>query len=231
MTHLKGMHMRIAMAVAIGSVICASAQVLAAEPKTEDEKTLYAAGLALSRSLSTFNLTKAELEMVQAGLTDGALGNKPQVDLQIYGPKINQMQQTRVSASAEKEKKAGKAYLDKAASEKGAVKTASGLIYIPIKVGEGASPKDTDVVKVHYHGTLSNGNVFDSSVQRKEPASFPLNAVIKCWTEGVQKMKVGGKAKLICPSDIAYGDAGRPPMIPPGAALTFEVELLEIVKK
>jgi len=86
-------------------------------------------------------------------------------------------------------------------------------------------------VKVHYTGKLTDGTVFDSSVQRGEPATFPLNGVIKCWTEGVQKMKVGGKATLTCPSDIAYGDQGRPPTIKPGATLVFDVELIEIVKK
>ena len=98
--------------------------------------------------------------------------------------------------------------LDKAAAEKGAKRTASGLIITTLKEGTGAAPKATDTVKVHYHGTLPNGKVFDSSLDRGEPASFPLNGVIKCWTEGVQLMKVGGKSKLVCPSEIAYGERG-----------------------
>jgi FKBP-type peptidyl-prolyl cis-trans isomerase FkpA len=101
------------------------------------------------------------------------------------------------------------------------------MVYIPVAAGTGASPKATDTVNVHYHGTLRDGTVFDSSVERGEPISFPLNGVIACWTEGLQKMKVGGKAKLVCPSDTAYGDAGQGP-IPGGAALVFEVELLGI---
>ena len=90
--------------------------------------------------------------------------------------------------------------------------------------------KATDKVKVHYHGTLIDGTVFDSSVERKQPIDFALNGVIPCWTEGVQMMKVGGKARLVCPSEIAYGDNGAPPKIKPGATLVFDVELLEIVK-
>ena len=115
----------------------------------------------------------------------------------------------------------------KAAAEPGAVKTDTGLIYRELKAGDGASPKATDNVKVNYRGTLTNGTEFDSSYKRNEPAEFPLNGVIKCWTEGVQKMKVGGKSQLVCPSDLAYGDQGRP-SIPGGATLVFEVELMSI---
>lgn len=216
--------------VAMVSVFTYAAPAAAAAPKTEDEKTFYAIGLALSRNVASFNLSKAELDMVQAGLTDGATNKKPLVDLQTYGPKIGELQQKRMAASATKEKQAAKGFYDKAAAEKGVVKTPSGLLYTSIKDGSGDAPKDTDTVKVHYHGTLINGTVFDSSVKRGEPISFPLNGVIPCWTEGVQKMKVGGKARLVCPSDIAYGDQGRPPVIAPGATLIFEVELLEITK-
>ncbi|HEX4986215.1 MAG TPA: FKBP-type peptidyl-prolyl cis-trans isomerase [Burkholderiales bacterium] len=109
-------------------------------------------------------------------------------------------------------------------------KTASGALITTIKEGKGPSPKATDTVKVHYTGTLVDGTVFDSSVQRGQPATFPLSKVIKCWTEGLQEIKVGGKAKLVCPASIAYGDRGSPPVIKSGATLVFEVELLEIVR-
>ena len=110
-------------------------------------------------------------------------------------------------------------------------KTPSGLIYTELKAGNGPSPKATDTVEVNYRGTLADGKEFDSSYKRGKPAQFPLNRVIPCWTEGVQKMKVGGKAKLVCPPSIAYGDKGAGGLVPPGATLTFEVELLDIKKK
>jgi FKBP-type peptidyl-prolyl cis-trans isomerase FkpA len=120
------------------------------------------------------------------------------------------------------------AYLDKAAAEPGAMKTGSGLVYRELRAGTGASPKASDTVKVNYRGTLVDGTEFDSSYKRNEPISFPLSGVIPCWTEGVQKMKVGGKSQLVCPSSIAYEDRGSPPVIPGGATLIFEVELLGI---
>jgi FKBP-type peptidyl-prolyl cis-trans isomerase FkpA len=215
------------------AAIVASASAAAAagpELKTEDQKTLYAIGLALARNLAPFNLTDAELEYVKAGLSDGINGKEQKVDVQTYGPKIQELQKTRMTAAAAVEKKAGQAYLDKAAAEKGATKTASGLIITTTKPGTGASPKETDKVKVHYTGTLIDGTVFDSSVQRNEPATFQLNQVIPCWKEAVQLMKVGGKARIVCPSSIAYGDRGAPPKIKPGATLVFDVELLDIVK-
>jgi len=121
--------------------------------------------------------------------------------------------------------------LARAAAAKGAVVTSSGLVYQAMKEGTGASPGATDTVQVHYRGTLTDGKEFDSSYSRGSPASFPLNRVIRCWTEGVQKMKVGGKARLTCPAAIAYGERGTPGgPIPPNAVLQFEVELLAINK-
>jgi FKBP-type peptidyl-prolyl cis-trans isomerase FkpA len=109
-------------------------------------------------------------------------------------------------------------------------KTASGIVITTLKEGSGASPKASDTVKVHYRGTLTDGKEFDSSYKRGQPASFPLNRVIPCWTEGVQTLKLGGKAKLQCPSQLAYGNRGIPGVIPPDATLLFEIELLEIAK-
>ena len=111
------------------------------------------------------------------------------------------------------------------------VTTSSGLTYLALVEGTGASPVASDVVKVHYRGTFPDGTEFDSSYKRGQPAEFPLNRVIKCWTEGVQRMKVGGKAKLICPPSIAYGERGAPGAVPPNATLNFEIELLGISKR
>ena len=115
-------------------------------------------------------------------------------------------------------------------SEGESVTTESGLIITELTPGAGDHPQATSLVEVHYHGTFEDGKVFDSSVERGQPARFPLNRVISCWTEGVQRMRVGGKSRLVCPPQIAYGKRGSPPRIPPDATLTFEVELLGIVR-
>lgn len=225
--------MRIA-AMCVPVFVClaiSTASAAGPEPVTDDQKTLYALGVAISQSLGNFSLSEAELEFVKTGITDGVLNRKSKVDAQAFMPKVQKLQQSRVAVLADKEKKAGEAFLAKAASEKGATKTPSGIVIQAVKEGKGDSPKEKDSVKVHYHGTLTDGTVFDSSVQRGEPATFPLAQVIPCWTEGVQHIKVGGKSRLVCPASLAYGDRGAPPKIKPGATLVFEVELIEIVKK
>lgn len=229
--------MRITLAIAVAAIAALTAPGLARAqtPKTDDEKTLYSLGFAEGQRLSIFTLSKAELELVKKGLTDSVTGAKPAVDMQVYGPKINDLARTRgeVKAKADEakakiDKVKGQEYADKAAKEPGAQKLPSGLIFKELKAGQGASPKDTDTVKVHYRGTLIDGTEFDSSIKRGQPAEFPLKGVVPCWTEGVQKMKVGSKAQLVCPSSIAYGDHGHPPTIPGGSTLVFEIELLEI---
>ncbi len=198
----------------------------AAMSPAETEAALRNVGLSVAKSLEVFALTEAELAIVQKGITEGvkkapALDEKAQKSVQ-------DLVQARLAVAAEKEKAAGDKYLSDAAKEKGAVKAESGLVYTSLKDGTGPQPTAADKVKVHYTGKLVNGKVFDSSVERKQPIDFPLNGVIPCWTEGVQKMKVGGKAKLVCPPGIAYGPNGRPPQIPGNAVLVFEVELLGV---
>jgi FKBP-type peptidyl-prolyl cis-trans isomerase FkpA/FKBP-type peptidyl-prolyl cis-trans isomerase FklB len=224
--------MRIAVTAGLILLLLAAGAVTAAGPelKTDEQKTLYALGIALSQNLTMFNLTDAELEVVKSGLADGAQRKTAKVDMQTYGPRIKEMMVARVAMASAAEKKIGQAFADKAAAEKGATKTPSGVVMTTIKPGTGPSPAATDKVKVHYHGMLVDGTVFDSSVQRGQPIDLPLNGVIKCWSEGLTHMKVGGKSRLVCPAELAYGDRGAPPKIRPGATLVFEVELLEIVK-
>ena len=199
----------------------------AAKP-VPDDKILYALGALASKNLNELSLTPAQVAIMERGLNDTLTGKKSAVDVAAYEPKVKEFAQKKVAASGEARKEREKGAADKFAQEKGAVKTASGLVFIPIKDGTGASPKAEDKVKVNYEGKLLDGTVFDSSYKRGQPAEFPLNQVIPCWTEGVQKLKVGGKAKLVCPPEIAYGPSGRPPVIPANATLVFEVELLEI---
>ena len=197
---------------------------------TDEEKTIYALGLSVSRSLRPFALSPAELDIIRRALTDADAG-KPAIELEVWGPKIQGLANARAIVVAQREKEASAAFADSAAKEPGAIRTASGLVYQELTPGTGASPTAADTVKVHYRGTLIDGTEFDSSYKRNEPAQFPLGGVIKGWTEGVQLMKVGGKSRLICPSDLAYGDQGRPPTIPGGATLIFEIELLEVSGK
>jgi FKBP-type peptidyl-prolyl cis-trans isomerase FkpA len=203
-----------------------------AAPKleTEDQKTLYALGLILGRNVAPFSLTPDELTIVKAGITDAVTGAKPQVELEAYGPEVNELADKRASAGADDEKKKGEEFAEKVAKEQNATKLPSGVVIRTITPGKGASPTAEDIVKVHYEGKLIDGKVFDSSIARNEPAEFPLRGVVPCWTEALQKMKKGEKAQVVCPSSTAYGERGAPPDIPPGATLSFEVELLDFHK-
>lgn len=217
--------------VSLIAVLASSGLSYAADtaPATEDEKVLYAIGLALGKNLVPFQLTEAELVQVQAGLAAVAKGDKPAVALEEYGPKIGEFAKARHDALAETTKAESTKFLAEQSKADGATVTASGIVINEITAGTGESPTATSKVKVHYHGTLPNGDVFDSSVDRGEPAEFGLDQVIPCWTEAVQTMKVGGKIRAVCPANLAYGDQGAGE-IPGGAALVFEIELLDIVK-
>ena len=215
-------------------IACAqtSSPAASAAPKldNDDQKTLYALGMLLGRNIKPFSLNADELAIVKAGLTDAVTNAKPQVELETYGPKVNELAQKRAAAGAEEAKKKGSEFLENAAKQSGAKKTTSGIVIRTITPGNGPSPAATDVVKVHYEGKLPDGTIFDSSIKRGEPAEFPLNQVVPCWTEALQQMKKGEKAQVVCPSALAYGDRGSPPAVPPGATLSFEVELLDFHK-
>jgi len=224
----RALHRAAALLLALALSLSSAAAFAAGAPETEEDKVIYFLGVAVSRSLSDFALSEKEIDLMTQGLRDALAGKDIALDPMVYGPQLQSLAQARKQVAVGKERAAAQKFLEESAKAKGAKKTESGLVYTEIKAGSGASPQPTDKVRVHYHGTLRDGTVFDSSIERG-PAEFPLNRVIPCWTEGVAKMKVGGKSKLVCPADIAYGDRGNPPTIPGGAALVFEVELLEIL--
>lgn len=197
---------------------------------SEEDKTFYAMGFMLGSNLQRLNLTDKEMGALYKGLAASARNEKAEVDMNTYQQKIQTLFKERMDKVADTEKKTGIDFLEKFAKEEGAKKTESGLAYKVITEGTGATPGPEDEVEVHYHGTLIDGTVFDSSVERGQTISFPLNRVIKGWTEGLQLMKEGGKTKFVIPSELAYGDAGAGPKIPGGATLIFEVELFKVKK-
>jgi FKBP-type peptidyl-prolyl cis-trans isomerase FkpA len=207
-------------------------QAVQAGPKalsTDDEKAVYAIGVMLGKNVKPLQLNAAEIEILQRALGDSVAGRKLEVNPETEGDKLLQpFLASRQAKAAILEKEKAKAFRETAAKETGAVVLPSGLVYRTLTEGKGATPKPTDAVRVHYKGTLTDGTEFDSSIKRGQPAEFPLTGIIPCWSEGLQKMKVGEKARLVCPAEIAYGDQGRPPTIPGGATLVFEVELLGI---
>ena len=202
-------------------------RAVAGELETRDEKILYALGLSLSQSLRDFRLSDRELEALKQGLTDGTTGRPAKLALHVWKRRVEGLRQERIEQARQETRARGKAFVAEAASKPGAVRKPSGLIYTEVQPGSGPQPRKDDRVVVNYHGTRPDGSIFDTT-RGKEPASFGLDEVIACWTEAVQLMKVGGKSKLVCPANLAYGDSGMPPLIAPGEALAFEIELLEL---
>ncbi len=217
------------------ALACASTdpgQVAPVDFANDDEKVIYTIGQNVAAEARKFQLTAEELAVFQAGIRDGVLGLEPQVDLAEHKKSIRKLTLARVRARAELEKEASQSFLDAAAAEEGAQTLPSGLIIKVLEPGEGPSPTGRDAVKVHYTGKLRDGTIFDSSYSRgDEPRVVRVSGVIPCWTEALQAMNVGMKARFTCPSDIAYGDTGSLPTIQPGEAIAFEVELIEIVKR
>ncbi|MCP5237135.1 MAG: FKBP-type peptidyl-prolyl cis-trans isomerase [Zoogloeaceae bacterium] len=217
--------------LAIGIALVGSGTGAVAADMSEEQKTLYALGRLVARQTAVFQLSAEELATVQQGWRDAVTGADSAVDMNVYATKVNELATARRQAAAQKVAEEGKAVVAAAAAEAGAIKAESGFVYLPLTEGDGAQPSGSDVVKVHYRGTLTDGTEFDSSYKRGEMSTFPLDGVIKCWSQGVAMMKVGGKARLTCPADTAYGDRGAGAVIPPGATLIFEVELAEVVSK
>ncbi len=209
-----------------GASAPAGTAAMASALDTDDEKTVYALGLVIGDSIRQFDLTGEEIAIVQQGLGDSLAKRPPKVALQEFGPRIKAFESARVDKEFNAERARALPALEAAAAEPGAVKTASGLVFQSLADGSGKGPTAMSSVRVKYRGTLVDGTEFDAS---QKPVEFPLSGVIPCWTEGLQKMKAGGKARLTCPTELAYGRRGSPPKIKPGAALVFEVELVDVL--
>ena len=203
--------------------------------KSQEEKAGYVIGIQLGKQL-IISKDDIDLDAMKQGMKDIFTGNKPKLSNDVMRDAMMKYQESKkkrelamVNKFSKHNKKEGLAYLEANKKKKGVKTLKSGLQYKILKSGKGkVSPKITDKVVTHYHGTLIDGTVFDSSVERGEAVSFPVNAVIKGWTEALMKMKVGDKWQLVIPSHLAYGEQGAPPKIGPGATLIFDVELLEI---
>lgn len=200
------------------------------------DKLSYALGLGIGRQLAQMGATDLNVDDFAAAIKDVLAGSELKVadsEAQALVQDFFRKQEEKANAAmAEKGKKAkaeGEQYLADNASKEGVVTLPSGLQYMVIKEGNGHKPKATDKVKCHYEGFLIDGTVFDSSVQRGEPAVFPLNQVIAGWTEGLQLMQEGAKYRFFIPYNLAYGEHGAGAMIPPFAALIFDVELIEVM--
>jgi FKBP-type peptidyl-prolyl cis-trans isomerase FklB len=204
--------------------------------ESQKDKASYALGMSIANNFKSQDMD-IDTDLFFAGFKDAVAGNEPPIpgsELQqavmTLQRETQQKMQTRMEQMAEDNLKAEAAFLAANGKKEGITQTASGLQYQVLKEGVGDKPKATDEVTVHYTGKLLDGTVFDSSVKRGQPATFPLNGVIRGWTEGLQLMRVGSKFRFFIPAQLAYGQRGSPPRIPPNSTLDFEVELLEIKK-
>lgn len=232
----------LAYAAGIAVVISGCAQAVDAETEvvldTDEQKASYGIGYGFAQNLKAqtegLDLSvEAMIKGVQDAMSDGEMAltdEEIQTAIAALQQKQMEAQQAAVSEQSAAARAEGEAFLSENAEKDGVMTTESGLQYEVIEKGDSdQSPTAESTVKVHYHGTLINGTVFDSSVERDEPVEFPLNGVIAGWTEGVQLMNVGDKYRFFIPADLAYGDRQASPLIPPGSTLIFEVELLEII--
>jgi len=204
-------------------------------PDTNEGKVVYTLGVNIAKQVGSELkglLSPDEIEIVVQGFSDSILNKiaDEKALLTQYGPSLNELLSSRSGLAGDNEKKSGQQFIDEyLLSNPKAVRTESGLVVNEMIAGIGKQATIDSTVLVHYHGTLIDGTVFDSSVDRNDPIKFPLRNVIRGWQEGVALMKVGGKATLVVPSDLAYGDSGSPPVIAPGATLVFEVQLLDVL--
>ncbi len=214
----------------VGALAFSTACTKKVKLDTDIKKASYAIGQQIGGNLKQQNID-FDADALNQALKDAAAGKNEmsKEDMQAAMMKLQELAMKKQTEVADDNAKKGKEFLEKNKSAAGVQSTASGLQYIVEKDGTGAMPSKEDTVKVHYKGTLTNGEQFDSSYDRGQPAEFPVGGVIPGWTEALQLMKVGGKAKLFIPPELAYGPSGRPG-IPPNSVLIFEVELMDVVK-
>jgi FKBP-type peptidyl-prolyl cis-trans isomerase FkpA len=210
---------------------------MSAFPYDDEKMPFYALGVNLARQVGGQTgfkslMEEEELDLILKGFGEEITGTSTtdaETVLMTYGPALNKILQERSAGIMDRVKEEGEEFIQGFLDcNEEAIKTESGLVYYEMKEGDGAQPTTANTVEVHYHGTLTDGTVFDSSVERGQTISFPLGGVIKGWQEGLAMMKEGGKATLVIPYDLAYGEAGSGDTIPPGATLKFEVELFKV---
>lgn len=195
----------------------------------QERDSLYALGSWLARQLAGIKLEEKDLAPLEQGLADALLGRPLRVDPVKVGERVQVFLNERRGQMAAEQKRAGAGFVEAAKREPGAQRTVTGLVYRDLVVGAGPSPKLKDRVKIHYRGTLADGAPFERGSDAGKTGDFTVNRVIPCWMESLQRMKVGGRARVTCISDLAYGDRGLPGKVLPGAPLQFELELIEIL--
>ena len=198
------------------------------ELETPDDQVVYALGRVIAGNLEPYRLGERDVGLLNRGLTDALHGREPAVALDAYRAEIEALPERRLEAALEAERHASEAFLERAALEEGAITSSSGMILKPLRAGDGSTPGPTDTVKVHYRGTLRDGTVFDGT-PAGEPSTYRLPGLIPCMQEALQRLREGAQARVVCPAHLAFGQKGAPPMILGGAAVSFELELIEIV--
>jgi FKBP-type peptidyl-prolyl cis-trans isomerase FkpA len=196
------------------------------EPAAGDEKVLYALGVHLGTGLVPLALSPRELEVVEAGLSDGAAGRAAQIDDKTSGD-ISKLLARRSDARAAAEARTGPAVVAEAAREPGAVTLPSGVVFRELVAGSGAAVVETGKVKAHLRGTLGDGTLIEDTHERSSPVVLPADQVMACWSDALKRMRIGGKAHVVCPSLTAFGEFGKPPIVPPNATVTYDIEVVD----
>ena len=196
---------------------------------TPRDRVLYAIGVRAAKELHAYALQPAEIDLVQRGMRDALLEREILVNESAYDTKLNNFRYVRQPVAVAREEKAAEAFLARVAAEEGALVTEAGFVMFELRRGSGPQPRGDSVVRVHFHGRLRDGTVWDSSVDRGQPRQVQLSRMFPCWRAGLRRMRVGGRSRIVCPAELAFGSEGTP-RVPGGAAVDFEVELLAIVR-